>query len=114
MLFAALNHHLMQHNTHTSYNIRCNLCVDNAVTGYNTEQDVLQAQSRAKFNLRAWASNSKLPVERSEQDGTIDSSNPINILRIHYNTLTDRLSLSLKGLCHIDNQACGVEGCLIP
>ena len=56
--------------------------------------------SEAKFNLRAWASNSKQLVELSQQDGTFDSSNPINVLGIRWDTSTDKLSLSLKGLRH--------------
>ncbi|XP_065890355.1 uncharacterized protein [Dysidea avara] len=107
MLFATLNRHLLQHDTLISHNIRCNLYVDNVVTGCNTEKEAVrfyrQARSmlsEAKFNLRAWASNSKQLVELSQQDGTFDSSNPINVLGIRWDTSTDKLSLSLKGLRH--------------
>ncbi|XP_065911201.1 uncharacterized protein [Dysidea avara] len=107
MLFATLNRHLLQHDTRISHNIRCNLYVDNVVTGCNTEKEAVQFYrqarsmlSEAKFNLRAWASNSKQMVELSQQDGTFDSSNPINVLGIRWDTSTDKLSLSLKGLRH--------------
>jgi len=82
-----------------------NLYVDNVVTGCNTEMEAMQfcrqAQSmlsKAKFNLRAWASNSRQLVELSQQDRTLDSSNPTNVLGILWDTTSDKLSLSLKGL----------------
>ena len=105
MLFATLNYHLLQHDTHVSHNIQRNLYVDNVVTGCNTEKEAVlfyrQARSmlsEAKFNLRAWASNSQQLMEMSRQDGTLDSANPINVLGLQWNLATDRLSLSLKGL----------------
>ncbi|XP_065883974.1 uncharacterized protein [Dysidea avara] len=107
MLFATLNYHLLQHDTHTSHNIRHNLYVDNVVTGCNTEREAAQFYrdarsmlSDAKFNLRAWASNSEQLVEMSRQDGTLDSSNLTNVLGLQWDTTADKLSLSLKGLGH--------------
>ena len=107
MLFATLNYHLLQHDTHTSNNIRHNLYVDNVVTGCNTEREAAQFYrdarsmlSDAKFNLRAWASNSEQLVEMSRQDGTLDSSNLTNVLGLQWDTTADKLSLSLKGLGH--------------
>jgi len=106
MLFAVLNHHLLQYNTHVSHTIRSNLYVDNIVTGCDTEKGALQfyKQARsmlceAKFNLRAWASNSKLLMKAARQDGTSDESDPINVLGISWNTATDCLALSLKSPC---------------
>ena len=55
--------------------------------------------SEAKFNLRAWASNSQLLMETARQDGTADENQLTNILGIQWDIATDRLSLSLKGLC---------------
>jgi len=105
MLFAILNHHLLQHDTHTSHKMQHNLYVDNVVTGCNTEMEAMQFYrqarsmlSEAKFNLRAWASNSRQLVELSQQHETLDSSNPINVLGILWDTTSDKLSLSLKGL----------------
>jgi len=103
MLFATLNYHLLQHDTSVSHNIRHNLYVDNVVTGCNTEEEAVQFYqearsilSDAKFNLRAWASNSQQLVEMSRQDGTLDSSNPVNVLGLQWDLTTDRLSLSLR------------------
>jgi len=53
----------------------------------------------AKFNLKAWASNSKLLMKAARQDGTSDESDPINVLGISWNTATDCLALSLKSQC---------------
>ena len=67
MLFATLNYHLQQYDTPVSHDIWSNLYVDNVVTGCSSETQALQfcQQARfilleAKFNLRAWASNSQL------------------------------------------------------
>ena len=54
----------------------------------------------AKFNLRAWASNSKLLMKATHLDGTSNETNPINVLGIRWATTTDRLSLSLNSLHH--------------
>ena len=104
MLFAVLNHHLLQYNTHISHTIQSNLYVDNVVTGCDTEKEALQfyEQARsmlleAKFNLRAWASNSKLLMKAAQRDGTLDEANPINVLGMQWVTTTNCLSLSLKG-----------------
>jgi len=56
--------------------------------------------SEAKFNLRAWASNSNELDEVSQQEGTLDTSNPTNVLGHQWGTSTNRLSLPLEGLCH--------------
>jgi len=45
------------------------------------------------YNLRSWASNNQTVAT---QDNTVDSNVPNNILGMHWNTLTDKLSLILK------------------
>ena len=104
MLFAVLKHHLLKFNTHVSHTIQSNLYADNVVTGCDTEKGALQfyKQARsmlceAKFNLRAWASNSKLLMKAAH--GTSDESDLINVLGLSWSTATDCLALSLKSLC---------------
>ena len=45
ILFATLNHYLLQYNTPVSHNIQSNLYVDNIVTGFNSEEEMLQFYS---------------------------------------------------------------------
>jgi len=52
----------------------------------------------AKFNLGAWASNSKLLMKAAQQDRTSDESDLINVLGISWNTATDCVALSLRSL----------------
>ena len=101
MLFAVLNHQLLQYNTYTSHIICSNLYVDNVVTGCDTEKEALRFYEQAcsmlceaKFNLRAWASNSKLLMNAAQLDGTSDESNPINVLGIRWAITTGHLPLS--------------------
>lgn len=107
MLFATLNHHQLQYNTPVSHNIRCNLYVDNIVTGFNSEEETLQFYSQArsilsaaKFNLRAWASNSRQLMETARREGTADKNTVTTVLGLQWNTSLDKLSLTLKGLDH--------------
>jgi len=107
MLFAVLSHHLQQHDTHIARTIHSNLYVDNIVTGCDTETYALQFYkearcmlAEARFNLRAWASNSKLLMTTAQQEGTADDANPINVLGLRWATTSDCLSLSLKGIHH--------------
>jgi len=107
MLFAILSHHLQQYNAHIAHTIHSNLYVDNVVTGCDTEKSALQfykeARSmlgEAKFNLRAWASNSKLLMQTAQQDETADKTNPVNVPGMLWATTGDCLSLSLKSLEH--------------
>ena len=107
MLFATLNHHLLQYDTPVSRNIRANLYVHNIVTGFILETETLQFYSKArsilsaaKFNLRAWASNCRQLRDTAHKDGTADQNTLTNILELHWNAFLDKLSLTLKGLNH--------------
>ena len=74
--------------------------VDNIISGSATEAEAVQYYhntrailSEAGFNLRAWISNSQQVRAIAEQDKTIDASIPSSVLGIHWNAITDRLSL---------------------
>ena len=103
MLYAILYHHLQQHNTPLSHDIQANLYVDNIVSGCKTESDAIQyyhgaraIMSEAQFNLRAWASNSAQLHTVAHQQNTAETTIPANVLGIHWNTSTDKLSLIPK------------------
>ena len=107
MLFATLNHYLLQYNIPVSHNIQSNLYVDNIVTGLNSVEEALQFYnqarsilSAAKFNFRAWASNSRQLVDTAQREGTTDKNTLTTVLGLHWNTSLDKLSLTLKGLDH--------------
>ena len=107
MLFATLNRHLLQYNTLVSHNIRSNLYADNIVTGFQSEEETLQFYSQArsilsaaKFNLRAWAFNSRQLMDITQREGTADKNKLTTVLGVHWNTSLDTLSLTLKGLDH--------------
>ena len=104
LLYATLYHHLQQHNTPLSKDIETNLYVDNIISDSATEAEAVQYYhnarailSKAGFNLRAWMSNSQQLCTIAERDKTIDSSIPSNVFGIHWNALTDQLSLISKG-----------------
>ena len=103
ILYTTLYHHLQQYDTPLSHDIQQNLYVDNVISGTKTEAEAVQYYHEARailsdagFNLRAWASNSQQLRTIAVQHNTADSSTPSNILGMHWNTLTDQLSLIPK------------------
>ena len=104
VLHVTLYRHLQYHNTPLSRDIQTNLYIDNIISGSATEAMAVQYYhnaramlSEAGFNLRAWISNSQQVHTTAEQDKTIDTSTPSNVLGIHWNAMTDQLSLISKG-----------------
>ena len=103
MLYATLYRHLQHHNTPLSHDIQANLYVDNVVSGCETESAAIQyynqarlIMSEAKFNLRSWASNSPQLNLITHKENTADSTIPANVLGIHWDTDTDKVSLIPK------------------
>ena len=100
ILHATLYHHLQHYNTPLSNNIQSNLYVDNVISGCMTETRAVEyfcnAMSSARFNLRAWVSNSQQLSTTAQQHNVADTSIPANVLGIHWNTTTDKLSLIPK------------------
>ena len=81
--------------------------MDNIVTGFQSEEETLQFYSQArsilsaaKFNLKAWASNSRQLMDIAQREGTADKNRLTTVLGVHWNTSLDTLSLTLKGLNH--------------
>ena len=103
ILYATLYHHLQHYNTPISNDIQSNLYVDNIVSGCETQTQTVEyfhrardIMSSARFNLRAWVSNSQELSTTTQQHKIADSSIPANVLGIHWNTTTDKLSLIPK------------------
>ena len=103
MLYATLYRHLQCYNTPLSHDIQANLYVDNIVSGCETELAAIQyynharlIMSKAKFNLRSWVSNSPQLNLITHQENTADSTVLANVLGIHWDTNTDKVSLIPK------------------
>ena len=104
ILYATLYHHLQQHNTPLSYDILCNLYVDNILSGCPSEDEIIQhyhnaraTLSEAHLNLRAWVTNSSRLRANTQQEKTADSAIPSNVLGILWNPISDQLLLAPKG-----------------
>ena len=105
ILYATLYRHLQHHNTPLSRDIQTNLYVDNIISGSTTEAEAVQYYhnvwailSEADFNLKVWISNSQQVRDIGKQDKSIDVNIPSNVLGIHWNAMTDHLSLISKGV----------------
>ena len=101
MLNATLHHHLANYNTPVAEDMKENICVDNAISGCNEEQDAVDYYGEARsimkeahFNLRSWSSNSPLLREQAARDGIADTKEIVNILGLKWNTFSDTLSLT--------------------
>ena len=110
ILHATLYHHLQHYNTPLSNNIQSNLYVDNVISGCMTETRAVEyfcnardIMSSARFNLRAWVSNSQQLSTTAQQHNVADTSIPANVLGIHWNTTTDKLSLIPKIVAPVMN-----------
>ena len=103
MLNAALTYHLQQYPSAVSTDIISSLCVDNVVSGCDTEQEATQyflescsLMSSSKFNLRAWASNSPSLRALTEQYKVAETKETVKVLGLCWNVGLDELSLCSK------------------
>ena len=87
MLNAALHCHLSQYRSPTAQNMLANLCVDNIVSGCQSESEAVlyynntsSIMKDANFNLRSWISNSPHLTEQASKDKVVDANNPVNVL----------------------------------
>ena len=103
ILNVVLQHHLNQYISAVSLDMLTNLYIDNVIFGCDTEQEVVHyykesrtIMSSAKFSLRSWASNSAELKAIAFQEGTSDDSTTVNILGLHWNPNTDKISLAAK------------------
>ena len=103
MLNAAITFHLQQHQTPVSANLLDSLYVDNVVTGCDTEQEATQyfLESRSlmnlsKFNLRTWASNSRMLRNLAHQHSVAETEEVVKVLGLCWNVQLDELYLYSK------------------
>ena len=103
ILYATLHHHLHQHNSRLSCDILHNLYVDNILSGCSSETDTIQYYhnartllSEARFNLRAWVTNSPQLRTITQQEMTANTDVPSNALGLLWNPISDELSLAPK------------------
>ena len=103
MLHAALHFHLQKHSSFVANDIANNLYVDNVLTGCATESEATNYYSKArsilnaaKFNLRAWSSNSKQVNQLAQQDNTADNNDTTKVLGLIWHTPSDTISLASR------------------
>lgn len=102
MLNAVLHTHLDGYDTKVTQDMKDNLYVDNIITGCDTEDDTIRyygesrsVMAKAKFNLRSWASNSKLLQAQATEDKVVDAnSGNVSVLGLRWNTSADTLTLA--------------------
>ena len=101
MLNAALTFHLTKYASPVSKDLLNNLYVDNVLSGCATKPAVLDFFNKSRsllgsagFNLRSWSSNcSDLQALASKQHVS-ESSNPVKVLGVYWDTKSDQLFLS--------------------
>ena len=103
MLNATLHLHLKSQNSDTADNTLKNLYVDNLISGGTTEENVIRyfreardVMSKANFNLRSWASNSPELQTIVQKENIADTSQMVNLLGLHWNTSSDKVSFIPK------------------
>jgi len=102
MIHATIDLHLSKFKSCVSKDIQCNIYVDNIISGYDTETELVQyntqtqnIMNKANFNLRSWASTLQ---QIATADKTIDHNTTVQIFGLFWNTCTDTLSLTPKAL----------------
>ena len=103
MLNATLHLHLKSQNSDTADKMLKNLYVDNLISGGTTEENVIRyfreatdIMSKANFNLRSWASNSLELQTIVQKENIADASQVVNLLGLHWNTTSDKVSFIPK------------------
>ena len=101
MLNAALTFYLTRNVSPVSKDLLNNLYVDNVLSGCATEQAALEyfSESRsllsnAGFNLRSWSSNCTHLQDLASTQQVFESSNPVKVLGVYWDTKSDQLFLS--------------------
>ena len=97
MLSATLKFHLTQNASAISRDLLHNLYVDNLVSGCESEGTAIQyftesrsVLSSAGFNLRSWSSNRPMLQATTLQHKVNDTTNPVKVLGLIWNTQTGR------------------------
>jgi transposase InsO family protein len=103
MLNATLHTHLNNHESDIAKDIKNDLYVDNFISGCDSEEEILQYYNEARsimaegnFNLRSWASNSKVLHTQATVDNVADKNEVVNLLGLKWTPSTDTLSLNPK------------------
>ncbi|VDI10329.1 Hypothetical predicted protein, partial [Mytilus galloprovincialis] len=98
ILNATLLKHFEENPSPTASRITQDLFVDNVLTSFTAEDDLMQFYRDSRcllqkggFNLRSWNSNSNRLRELAETENVLDSSNEVNILGMRWNVADDKL-----------------------
>ena len=103
MLNAALHYHLCKFSTPIAADIETNLCVDNVISGCESEADAVNyyntsrsIMGQAKFNLQSWASNSVEVQSQAQTHNVAERDETTKVLGLLWHTDSDILSLASK------------------
>ena len=103
MLNAALHFHLRKYFSPVVADIENNLYVDNVISGCDSEPDAVafynearSILSKAKFNLRSWASNSKQVQTLAQTHNVAEKDDTTKVLGLLWHTPSDTLSITSK------------------
>ncbi|XP_069108233.1 uncharacterized protein [Argopecten irradians] len=101
ILNASLLKHMDQYQNEVSDTIKRDLYVDNILSSFSTENDLLQYYdvsrhllAEAGFNLRSWASNNQKLMDLASTEQILDEGNPIKILGLRWNTIKDTITFA--------------------
>ena len=85
-------HHIQQTSRTTCMLTKSSQAVNQNHRSLNS----IEMPDLAKFNLRTWASNSPQLNTMAQQEKVADRNTPTNVLGMHWNINTDKLSLAPK------------------
>jgi len=104
-LATVLDLHLGKSTSPVAADTKQNIYVDNILSGCNTEDELLtynkpfrQHMSQVNFNLWSWSSNSRCLQAVTARDKTNDPHTTVGLLGLHWNTITDTVSLEPRQL----------------
>ncbi|XP_070577615.1 uncharacterized protein [Ptychodera flava] len=103
ILNTVVRSHLEANGSDVCQDLKENIYVDNAMSGAQTREDILnyhneanEVMSKGGFNLRSWASNCTELRDLAREQGNLDSETTVNALGLLWNTESDKLSYKQK------------------
>ncbi|XP_069135116.1 uncharacterized protein [Argopecten irradians] len=101
ILNATLLKHMDQYQNEVSDTIKRDLYVDNILSSFSSENDLLRyydfsrhLPAEAGFNLRSLASNNRKLMDLVSTEQVLDEDNPIKILGLRWNAIKDTITFA--------------------
>ncbi|XP_074657298.1 uncharacterized protein LOC141910505 [Tubulanus polymorphus] len=103
ILNATVRFHLNNYNNHVSRDLVKNIYVDNAISGCESESDLMKYYTNINsimknggFKLQSYASNSSLLKAKADSDNLSDEKTIVSALGLQWDTVNDTLSFKNK------------------